>query len=112
MRITIETTNQDELAQILKLLKALNLSPSSTVEVKSEAEREPSVRNNVIRGDKSIDPSELFGMWKAQSRTIEEIRAGGPGDIPDEKQQLKQERIRLLTELMETDEEYELYEND
>lgn len=33
------------------------------------------LESSIVKGDKSINPSELFGIWKNNPRTIEEIRS-------------------------------------
>lgn len=40
-----------------------------TVEASSQSEF-----GKITKGDKSIDPSDLFGMWKDNPRSIETIR--------------------------------------
>ncbi|MCB9052208.1 MAG: hypothetical protein H6556_22465 [Lewinellaceae bacterium] len=69
MRITIETTSIQEIEVLLKLLRELNLQGVRIIEQPDAPAGSP-----VSRGDKSIDPGELFGIWKDNPRDIDEIR--------------------------------------
>jgi hypothetical protein len=71
MRITIETTSIQEIEVLLKLLHELNLQGVRIIE-------QPDLPSgsSVSRGDKSIDPRELFGIWKDNPRDLDEIRSG------------------------------------
>lgn len=42
-----------------------------TIEVSSH---NPKKKMFLTKGDKSLDPSDLFGMWKENPRSIDEIR--------------------------------------
>ena len=69
MTVTIETSGIQEIEQLLQVLKSLNIK---TIKIQpSRATLSPSV----TRGDKSLDPKELFGIWKDNPRTIEQIRS-------------------------------------
>lgn len=69
MIITIETTGSDELEQLLKVFKALNIKNFNV-------EMSPNEKSPVIsKGDKTIDPKALFGIWERKPRTIETIRS-------------------------------------
>ena len=68
MTITIELNTDAELEQLLALFKALPLQNVNIVVNKK-------VLPTIEKGDKTIDPTPLFGMWKDEPRTIEEIRA-------------------------------------
>ena len=67
MKVTIETSSLAEWRQLLTLLQALNL-PSVVIH---------SPPSGVIPGDKTEDPTALFGMWQDRPRTLSEIRAKG-----------------------------------
>jgi hypothetical protein len=69
MTITIQTSGREELALVLGLLKSLGIN-SLKVQVEPSAAPE-----SLVEGDKSLDPAPLFGIWSAQPRTIEQIRA-------------------------------------
>jgi hypothetical protein len=68
MIVTIETSKIQEIEQILSLLKSLNIK---AVKIESSTS---SLQPKITRGDKSIDPKQLFGIWKDHPRTIETIR--------------------------------------
>jgi hypothetical protein len=71
MTVTIETSGIQEIEQLLQVLKSLNIK---TIKVQSS----PIVLTPCItRGDKRLDPKELFGIWKDNPRTIEQIRSTG-----------------------------------
>lgn len=69
MTITIETSNIQEVEQVLNLLKSIGIK---SVKVHDSFE-EPTP--TITKGDKNIDPEELFGIWATHPRTIEEIRS-------------------------------------
>ena len=71
MKVIIETQSPAELEQLLLLLRQLGIGSFQVVE-KEEPARLP-----VTEGDKSIDPTDLFGIWKEEPRTIGDIRAKG-----------------------------------
>lgn len=71
MRVTIETTNIKELELLMRLLQELNLENVKVIESTEIKE----LKLSIVKGDKSIDPSGLFGIWKSNPRTIEEIRS-------------------------------------
>ena len=65
MKITIEVTDSQELEKVLAALQML----------KSDLNEYNVERNSSItKGDKSIDPTGLFGIWKDNPRTLTEIR--------------------------------------
>ncbi len=68
MRVTIEAVNIQEVEQILLLLKNLNLKD---IQVSPGPSGEHPM---VTKGDKKIDPRELFGIWKNNPRSLEQIR--------------------------------------
>lgn len=69
MTITIETSGIQEVEQLLILLKTLNIK---NIKIQSSpAVSQPSI----TRGNKKIDPTQLFGIWKDNPRTIEQIRS-------------------------------------
>jgi hypothetical protein len=67
MTVTIETSGSKEVEQLLLLLKALNIE---NIKIQSSSPTLPTI----TRGDKKIDPKQLFGIWKKNPRTIEGIR--------------------------------------
>jgi hypothetical protein len=68
MRISIEAIDIQEVEKILLLLKSLNIKNIEVIPGPSG--QHPSI----TKGDKEIDPRELFGVWKDNPRTIEVIR--------------------------------------
>lgn len=68
MIITIETKGVHEVQQVLELLKSLNIKNINITEP-------PSKRQPVItKGNKKLEPRELFGIWQNSPRTVEQIR--------------------------------------
>jgi hypothetical protein len=65
MKITIEIDTNNEMEKLSALLKAFDISAVNVV---------PSDNISVIKGDKNIDPTALFGVWSENPRTIEDIR--------------------------------------
>ena len=79
MKVTIEVTSQNELEKIILFFQTLKLDSvriiSDTLTPKSEKSLKKKVR--LTKGDKSLDPSSLFGMWANKPRSIEAIRQQG-----------------------------------
>lgn len=69
MRITIEAIDIQEVEKILFLLKGLNIKNIEVIPGPSG--QGPSI----TKGDKKVDPSGLFGIWKNNPRSLEAIRA-------------------------------------
>ena len=69
MRITIEAADIQEVERVLTLLKRLNISNIEVIPGPS-GKRPP-----VTKGDKTIDPEVLFGIWKDSPRNLEAIRS-------------------------------------
>lgn len=69
MTITIETSNIQEVEQVLNLLKAIGIK---SVKVHDSFEKPVPA---ITEGDKNIDPEDLFGIWATNPRNIEEIRS-------------------------------------
>ena len=79
MKVTIEVTSQNELEKIILFFQTLKLDSvriiSDTLTPKSEKSLKKKVR--LTKGDKSLDPSSLFGIWANKPRSIEVIRQQG-----------------------------------
>lgn len=73
MSVTIETANIGEIEKLLQLLKNFQHLTLNVVDKTATPTNSISVR----RGDKSIDPTELFGMWEEKPRSLETIRGKG-----------------------------------
>lgn len=64
MKITIETTNIGELEQLIAAIKSLNLEQIKIID--SSTHSHPIIS----KGDKSLNPKELFGIWKDNPKTL------------------------------------------
>jgi hypothetical protein len=69
MTVTIETSGIKEVEQLLQVLKSLNIKT-----IKVQASPAP-LGPTITRGDKKLNPTQLFGIWKDNPRTIEQIRS-------------------------------------
>lgn len=69
MTITIETSGIQEIEQLLKVLKSLNIKNINIKEVSPK--RQPVI----TKGDKRLDPRGLFGIWQGNPRTLEQVRS-------------------------------------
>lgn len=69
MTVTIETSGIQEIEQLLQVLKSLNIK---TIKVQSYP---VAPRPTITKGDKKLNPRQLFGIWKDNPRTIEQIRS-------------------------------------
>ena len=69
MTITIETSGMQEIEQLLKVLKSLDIKSINIKEVSPK--RQPVI----TKGDKKLDPRELFGIWQGNPRTLEQVRS-------------------------------------
>lgn len=69
MTITIETSGIQEVERLLQVLKSLNIE---NINIKQGAQkRQPFI----TKGDKKLDPRELFGIWQGNPRTIDQVRS-------------------------------------
>ena len=68
MRITIETSNWGEMQKLIAMLKSMEIHQFSIVNTDED------VDIPITKGDKSINPQALFGIWKDSPRSLEEIR--------------------------------------
>lgn len=69
MTITIETSGIQEIEQLLQVLKSLNIK---NINIK---EASPKRQPVITKGDKKLDPRELFGIWQGNPRTLEQVRS-------------------------------------
>ena len=65
-QITINIPNDAEAKWLVELLNRLQVP----FEVDSDEKTEPLLQ----KGDKTINPASLFGIWEKEPRTIDEIR--------------------------------------
>ena len=74
MKLTIEISNISELHKLLLFFKELKLKQVFVSAPEIE-------KNNLItRGNKKINPRDLFGIWSKKPRTLESIRAKAWGN--------------------------------
>ena len=59
---------------LIKFLQELNLENVKIVK-STEIEDTKKLESSIVKGNKSIDPSGLFGIWEKNPRTIEQIRS-------------------------------------
>lgn len=69
MRVTLEISDFDEMKKLLSLFQSMKLENIKIISPQNNA------KPNILKGNKSINPKELFGIWKETPRNIEEIRA-------------------------------------
>jgi hypothetical protein len=69
MTITIQTSDLQEAEKLLLLLKSLNIS---SINIEKTSVTPPPT---IAKGDKKINPRALFGIWKSNPRTLEEVRS-------------------------------------
>ena len=67
MVTTIETTAIDEIEMLLQLIKRLDIK---NIKVKSESKKVIPI----IKGDKSLTPQDLFGIWENNPKSLDDIR--------------------------------------
>ena len=76
MKVTVEVSSQSELEKIVQFFQTLNLDSIRimTDSLMPKPKKNKKKGMKITKGDKSIDPSDLFGMWKDNPRSIETIR--------------------------------------
>ncbi|KQM66356.1 hypothetical protein ASE74_08070 [Pedobacter sp. Leaf216] len=67
MRVTLEISDFDEMEKLLSFFQTMKLE---NIKIISSQEAKPNLR----KGNKSINPKELFGIWKETPKNIEDIR--------------------------------------
>ena len=76
MKVTVEVSSQSELEKIILFFQTLNLDSirvvTDSLSLKPKKKDKKSIQ--ITKGDKSLDPSDLFGMWKDNPQSIESIR--------------------------------------
>ncbi|MDQ0637321.1 hypothetical protein QF042_000886 [Pedobacter sp. W3I1] len=68
MRVTLEISNFDEMEKLLSLFQTMNLKNIKIISSQKD------LKSNILKGDKALNPKELFGIWKDSPRNIEDIR--------------------------------------
>ncbi len=69
MNVTFEVNSQDELDKLFLLFKSLKFE---NVKVISS---ETKTNTLITKGDKSLNPRDLFGIWESEPRSLSEIRS-------------------------------------
>lgn len=76
MKLTIEVSSQTELEKIIVFFQTLKLDSirviNDTLTPKPKKNSKKAMK--ITKGDKSLDPSDLFGMWQDNPQSIEVIR--------------------------------------
>lgn len=71
MKITIEVSEGNEMKQLIQWLEENNMLEKVEVNsISANGFKQPYIQ----KGDKTIDPDALKGIWKDNPRTLEEIR--------------------------------------
>jgi len=65
MRITIEIDSKSEMEKLSALFKTFKINAVNIINDNATP---------VTKGDKKIDPTDLFGIWANKPRSIEDIR--------------------------------------
>lgn len=73
MKITLEITNFEELEKVLLFFKSIQLEKVE-VNYTNKKSNQNSIDDILEKGDKTQDPTALFGIWKDNPRSLEEIR--------------------------------------
>lgn len=66
---TIKTATIQEVEQLLKVLKTMNITK---VSIKDTSEIQHPV---ITKGNKALNPKALFGIWQKNPRTLNQIRS-------------------------------------
>ncbi|GAA4208683.1 hypothetical protein GCM10022289_32930 [Pedobacter jeongneungensis] len=69
MRVTLEIADFDEMEKLLSLFRTMKLENIKIISPQDDT------KPNILKGNKSLNPKELFGIWKDKPRNIEDIRA-------------------------------------
>ena len=75
MRVTIEVEDQQKLETLMEWLRTNNF-----LNELSAKPTKPDYTAFITKGNKSVDPRALEGIWKDNPRTLEEIRRDARGD--------------------------------
>jgi hypothetical protein len=74
MRLTIEVGNAAELEKIFLVLKSMDIENVNVIPM-GQAHVKKTATATITKGDKRIDPKALFGVWKNNPRSLEQIRS-------------------------------------
>ncbi len=67
MKLTIELADTAELEKVMTLFSTLRLENVRVIS--------PTIAPTIRKGNKKLNAKELFGIWKAQPRNLEDLRA-------------------------------------
>jgi len=67
MKVTIEIDSKSEMEKLSALFKTFKINTVKVISTDDNA-------MPVIKGDKKIDPTSLFGIWANKPRSLENIR--------------------------------------
>ena len=67
MKVTIEIDDKSEMEKLSALFKTFKINKVKVISADDNA-------IPVIKGDKKIDPTSLFGIWANNPRSLENIR--------------------------------------
>ncbi len=76
MKLTIEVASQSELEKIILLFQSIKLEGVRIITDKltPKNNRKNKKAPIITKGDKTLDPTDLFGIWENNPRSIEVIR--------------------------------------
>jgi hypothetical protein len=76
MKVTVEVSSQSELEKIVLFFQTLKLDSIRIIadSLMPKPKKNKKKGMKITKGDKSIDPSDLFGMWKDNPRSLGTIR--------------------------------------
>jgi hypothetical protein len=76
MKLTIEVSSQSELEKMLLFFQTLKLDSVRIIsdKITPKPKKNPKKVMKLTKGDKSLDPTELFGIWENNPRSVEAIR--------------------------------------
>jgi hypothetical protein len=76
MKLTIEVSSQSELEKIMQFFQTLKLESVRIIsdKITPKPMKNPKKAMKLTKGDKSLDPTDLFGIWENNPRSVEAIR--------------------------------------
>ena len=76
MKLTIEVATQNELEQIIHFFQSMKLESVRIIQDKLtyKVPKKPKKSAKITNGDKTLNPTELFGIWSENPRSIEAVR--------------------------------------
>lgn len=76
MKLTIEVATQNELEQIIHFFQSIKLESVRIIQDKLTHKPPKKTKKSakITKGDKTLNPTELFGIWRENPRSLEQIR--------------------------------------